>query len=162
MLKLILVLRNCPAHTQRPPPLSFANCQRTVWLLELLSCLGAGACVFCPELHLMLSVCPVDGLRFCAEHSVRLFVIPRGESAPAWCILVRGERAWSGLSAAAAVGASPPAPCYVGLTPRVLVFCLTMEEQELCVCKCQVSPRLLALIFLGVLHVFHCHCCIIF
>ena len=88
----------------------------------------------------MVSVCPADGLRFCAEHSVRLVAIPRGESAPALCLLVRGGRAWSGPSAAAAVGAPPPAPCCVGLTPRVLVVRLTMEEQELCVCKCQVHP----------------------
>ena len=151
MLKLILVLRNCPArevvhtcihtHTLNAPHPFLLQTARGLWLLELLSCLGAGACVFCPELHLMISVCPADGLRFCVEHSVGLVAIPRGESAPALGVLVRGGRAWSGPSAAAAVAPPPPpTPCCVGLTPRVLVVCPTMEEQELCVCKCQVHP----------------------
>ena len=33
-------------YTQRPPPLSFANCQRTLWLLELLSCQGGRSLCF--------------------------------------------------------------------------------------------------------------------
>lgn len=133
-------------------------------LSGFLSCFlvgGAGACVFCPELHLMVSVCPADGLRFCAEHSVRLVAIPRGESAPALCLLVRGGRAWSGPSTAAAVGV-PPRPLLCGAHSsgpsrppdhgRTRALCLQMSS----------SSRLLALIFIGVLRVFHCHCCVIF
>ena len=139
MLKLILVLRNCPArkvvhtfvhthpthifththththtHTQSPPPLSFENCQRTLWLLVLLLVLGQEP-VFCPELHLMISVCPIDGLRLCAERDVRLVTVPRGESAPALCVLVRGGRTRPVRSCCCRDDVPAPAPVWGSL-----------------------------------------------
>ena len=147
MLKLILVLRNCPArevvhtcihtHTLNAPHPFLLQTARGLWLLELLSCLGAGACVFCPELHLMISVCPADGLRFCVEHSVGLVVV--SPHLP-WASWFEGDAHGLVRPLQLLLPPPPPTPCCVGLTPRVLVVCPTMEEQELCVCKCQVHP----------------------
>ena len=91
------------------PPLSFENCQRTLWLLALLLVLGQEP-VFCPELHLMISVCAIDGLRLCAERGVRLVTVPRGESAPALCVLVRGGRARPVRSSCCRDDVPAPAP----------------------------------------------------
>ena len=60
----------------------------------------------------MISVCPADGLRLCAERGVRLVTTLRGESAPACASQVEGGAPGLAVcpSVAAAVGAMPPPP----------------------------------------------------
>lgn len=162
MLKLILVLRNCPArkvvhmcihthtphthihtHTDTTPPTPFfGKLPQDSLASWVASCLEARACAFCPELHLMISVCPADGLRLCAERGVRLVTIPRGESAPACASQVEGGAPGLSVCPQQLLSGRCPRPRpRVGLTPRVLVGRPTMEEKELCVCKCQVASR---------------------